>query len=178
MRRSASPLETKARLAGRAGEGAPQLLPVEGFAAQQALAAAQIVADGRQRLVQLVGERRGHLAQRRQARDVHQFRLQVLQPPLGALALGEIADEAGEQPPLAPADHLADRELHGEGGAVAPLADDDAADADDPPLAGRPVAIQIGVVLLAIGRRHQDRNVLADRLVGPPAEQALGGGAE
>ncbi len=34
-------------------------------------------------------------------------------------------------------------------------ADDDAADADDPPLAGAQVAVEIAVVLLAIGIRHQ-----------------------
>ena len=36
--------------------------------------------------------------------------------------------------------HLADRQLHREGRAVLALADDDAADADDAPLAGREVA--------------------------------------
>ncbi len=57
--------------------------------------------------------------------------------------------------------HLADGELHGKRRAVPALADDDAADADDAPLAGAHVAIEIAVVLSAIWRRHQHLDVLA-----------------
>jgi hypothetical protein len=53
----------------------------------QAARAGQQVGDGRQRLVQLVGQGRGHLAHGRQARDVDQLVLQFLQPRLGALAV-------------------------------------------------------------------------------------------
>ena len=48
--------------------------------------------------------------------------------------------------------HLADRELHRKGRAVLALADHHAADADDAPLAGGQIALQIAVVRLAIGR--------------------------
>ena len=83
-----------------------------------------------------MGERRGHLAHRGQPRDVDQLRLQFLQPRLGLLAFGQVADEAGEEALVARA-HLADGELHRKGRAVLALADDDAADADDAALAGR-----------------------------------------
>ncbi len=121
---------------------------------EQAARALQIVGDRRQRLVQLVRQRRGHLAHRGQPRDVHELGLQLLQARLGLLALGQVADEAGEEAPIAGA-HLADRELHREGRAVLALADDDAADADDAPLAGPQIALEIAVMRLAIGRRHQ-----------------------
>jgi hypothetical protein len=68
--------------------------------------------------------------------------------------LGEIADEAGEKTAVGGL-HLADRKLHRECRAVLALADHDAADADDAPLAGAQVALEIAVVALAIGRRHQ-----------------------
>ena len=55
--------------------------------------------------------------------------------------------------------HLADRELHRKGRAVLALADHHAADADDPPLAGAQIAIEIAVMALAIGRRHQHLDV-------------------
>ena len=97
--------------------------------------ALQVVGDRRERLVELVGQRRGHFAHRRQPRDVDELGLQLLQARLGLLALGQVADEAGEEAPVARA-HLADGQLHGKGRAVLALADDDAADADDPPLAG------------------------------------------
>ncbi len=85
--------------------------------------------------------------------------LQLLQPRLGLLALGQVADEAGEEALRADL-HLADRELHREGRTVLALADHDAADADDAPLAGAQIAIEIAVVAFAIGRRHQELDVL------------------
>ena len=103
-----------------------------------------------------------------------QLGLQLLQPRLGLLPLGQVADEAGEEALVARA-HLADRKLHREGRAVLALADHDAADADDAPLAGRQVAREIAVVALAVGRRHQHLDVLADHLRRRIAEQPLGG---
>ncbi len=47
-------------------------------------------------LVQLVRERRRHLAHRAEARDVNEFRLQFLQARLHPVVLGEIVDETGE----------------------------------------------------------------------------------
>ncbi len=101
----------------------------------------EVVGDGGERLVQLVRQRRGHLAHGRQPRDVDELRLQLLQARLGLLALGQVADEAGEIAALAGA-HLANGQLHGERRAVLALADHDAPDADDAPLAGGEVALR------------------------------------
>ena len=68
--------------------------------------------------------------------------------------------------------------MHGEGRAVAALADHDAADADDAPLAGLQVAFQVAVMLRAEGLGHQQADIAAGDLVHRIAEQALGGGAE
>jgi len=103
---------------------------------------------------------------------VDQLRLQLLQAGLRLLALGKVANEAGEEAPLSGA-HLAHGELHREGGAVFALADDDAADADDPPLAGRQVALHVSVVAFAIGRGHQHLHVLAQRFRRRIAEKPL-----
>jgi hypothetical protein len=74
--------------------------------------------------------------------------------------------------------HLADTELERKGRTVLALADHNAADADDAPLAGRRVAIEIGVVTFAMRRRHQHLDVLAEHFGRVVAEQALGRGAE
>ena len=113
---------------------------------EQPARALQVIGDRRQRLVQLVRQRRGHLAHGGQPRDVHQLGLQFLQPGFGLLPLGQVADEAGEEAPVA-GSHLADRQLHREGRAVLALADHDPADADDAPLAGAAVALEIAVML-------------------------------
>ena len=140
-------------------------------------AALEIVGDGGERLVELMGECGGHLAQRRVARYVGELGLQLLQPGLGLLPLGQIADEAGEVAlPARP--HLAHGQLHGEGGAVLALADDEAADADDAPLAGAQVALHVTVMLAAVGLRHQDVDVAARHLRRGIAELAFGGGTE
>ena len=129
-----------------------------------------VVRDGRQRLVELVRERRGHFAHRGQSRDVQEFGLQFLQPCLGLLPFGQIANEAGEEA-LVARSHFADRELHRKGRAVLALADDHAADANDPPLSGPQVAFKIAVMIFAIRRRHQHLDVLADDFRGAVAEQ-------
>ena len=109
-------------------------------ALQQPPRALEVVGDRRQRLVELVRQRRCHLAHRGQARDVHQLGLQFLQARFGLLPLGQVADEAGEEAPVARF-HLADRELHRKGRTVLALADHHAADADDAALAGVEVAL-------------------------------------
>jgi hypothetical protein len=108
---------------------------------------------------------------------MHQLGLQFLQPRFGLLPLGQIADEAGEVALLAGL-HLADTELERKGRTVLAFADHHAADADDAPLAGGPVAIEIAVVTFAIGRRHQNLDVLAEHFGRAVAEQALGRDAE
>ena len=89
--------------------------------------------------------------------------LQFLQPRFGFLPLGQIANEASKETAVAHM-HFADRELHRESRAVAALADHDAADADDSPLAGPQIATQIAVVIFAIGRRHQELDVFSDHV--------------
>ena len=143
---------------------------VIGLSLQQPARAHHVVGDRRQRLVQLMRQRRGHLAHGAEARDVDQLGLQLLQPRLGLLPLAEVADEAGEEAPRRRV-HLADGELDREGRAVLALGDDDAADADDPLFAGAQVAAEIAVMLLAIGIRHQPSHVRADHLVRGVAEQ-------
>ena len=91
-------------------------------------------------------QRRGHLAHGGQPREASELGLQFLQPRLGLLPLGEVADEAGEEALLA-RPHLADRELHGEGRAVLALADDHAVDADDALLARGEIAWDVAVML-------------------------------
>ena len=106
-----------------------------------------------------------------------QFGLQLLQPPLGLLTLAEVADKAGEEALLA-RDHLADGQFHRKGRAVLPLADHHPADADNAPLSGGQIAIEVAVVVIAIGCGHEPADVLADHLLRRPAEQALGRMAE
>ena len=144
---------------------------------EQPLATLQVVGDGRERLVDLVRERGGHLAHGGQARQPRKLGLQLLELVLGLLPLSKVADESGEEAPVAGA-HLADRELHGEGRAILALTGDDAVDADDALLAGGEVARDIAVMLLAKRTRHQHAHIAADDRVLAIAEQALGGGAE
>ena len=106
-----------------------------------------------------------------------QLCLQFLEPELILLLGGEIPDEAGEQP-LPVFTGLANRQLHREGRAVAALADHDAAEADDPALAGLEIMRDIFVMPVAIGLGHQAGDVAADELGFRIAEQALGGRAE
>src|SRR6185437_4174494 len=106
-----------------------------------------------------------------------ELRLQLLQSGFRFLSLGQIADKTGKKT-IVSGFHLADRELHRKSGSVFPLADDDAADADDPAFAGGLVALQIGVVILTVWRWHQDLDVLAQRLGALVSEQPFGGAAE
>src|ERR1700738_1754557 len=103
---------------------------------------------------------------------MHQLGLQLLQSRFGLLPLGEIPDEAGEIALLTGL-HLADAELERKGRAVLALADHHPADADDAPLAGQLVAIEITVVAFAIWRGHQNPDVLAEHFGRAVAEQAL-----
>jgi hypothetical protein len=67
-------------------------------ARQQPPPGLEIIRRRGQRLVDLMGERRGHLAHLGQARDMRQLALQVLQPVERLLPLGQIAQKAGEEP--------------------------------------------------------------------------------
>ena len=106
-----------------------------------------------------------------------EFRLQLLQPRFCLLTFREVADEAGKITLVAGL-HFADGELHGKRRSILALADDHSADADDPPLSGLQITIQIAVVVFTIWRGHHDLDVLADHLFGGVAEQPLSGRAE
>ena len=108
---------------------------------------------------------------------MQQLELQFMQPVLGHLPFGKIADETGEMP-LAADHRLAHRQFDRKGAAILALADDDAADADDAPLPGLEIVLEVTVMTLVIGRRHEDADVPADGFCGGVAEQALGGRAE
>ncbi len=85
-------------------------------------------------------------------------------------AVGDVADEAGEE---LSGENLTDREIDGEDGAVASACAGLSADADDAPLARAAIAGEIGVVLIAIGRGHEDGDVASDELGGGVAEHLL-----
>jgi hypothetical protein len=103
-----------------------------------------------------------------------QLGLQFLQPRLGLLLLGEIADEACKER-LPSRMHLADGEMHRKCRAVLAHAGDDAPDADDAPFARLEVAGDVSVMTAAIRLRHQLADVLPDRLGFAVAELTLGG---
>ena len=58
------------------------------------------------------------------------------------------------------------------------LADDDAADPDNPALPGSQITFKIAIVLLAIRRRHELADILADHILGSMIEQPFGRSAE
>ena len=101
-----------------------------------------------------------------------QLGLQFLESRLGLLPFGQVADEAGEEALIAHV-HFADGKLHGKGRAVLALADNDTADADDAPLVGAQIAVEVAVMVALVRLRHQHLDVLADDLRGPIVEQPL-----
>ena len=84
---------------------------------------------------------------------MHEFGLQFLQTRFGLLALGQIADETGEET-LVTGFHLADSQLHWKSRAILALAYHDAADAYDPSLARHPVAFEVTIMTFTVGCRH------------------------
>ena len=88
------------RLLGRLVHGvADHAGGVVGLCLEQAARAHHVVGDCGQRLVEFMRQRRGHLAHRAEARDMDELGLQLLQPRLGLLPLGKVADKAGEEAP-------------------------------------------------------------------------------
>ncbi len=77
-----------------------------------------------------------------------EFGLQFLQPRFGLLALGEVANEAGEKTLLAAPASRRPRVPSETSMPSLPLADHDAADADDPPLPGAQITAEIAVMTL------------------------------
>ena len=99
--------------------------------------------------------------------------LAVFQFADGGLEVGDVAGDAGEHAPVAQV-QLADGEVHGEGRAVLAQADHLAADADDLLLAGRPVVLQVVVMLVPVGLGHEHLDVAALDFAGQVAEELLG----
>ena len=95
-----------------------------------------------------------------------------MEPPLTFLTVGQVTDEANELR-LSCLSDLAHGKLHREGAAVLSLADDDAAHANDPPLAGRQIAIQVPVVFVPVRRGHQHADIASLHLASHEAEEAL-----
>jgi CheY-like chemotaxis protein len=93
--------------------------------------------------------------------------------PLEANAPGQVVQDAGELA-LAADPHLAHGELHREQRTVPSPPAHFTADADDPRLAGRQVARDVLVVLLAVRRGHQHADVAAEDLGFGVAEEPLG----
>ena len=137
----------------------------------------EVVCRRGQGLIDLVRQSRGHLAHFGQARDMRQLRLQFLEAVLGFLPLGQIADKTGEQAASVRL-YFADRKLQWEHRAVVALPGDNTPETDDAPLAGGQIAADIGVVVFAIGRRHQHADIAAANLRGGVAKHAFGGGTE
>ena len=124
----------------------------------------------RQQVVEVVRDAAGQLADR-----LHLLGLpELLFDPLGR---SDVADESREEAARRGFD-LSDSELHWKVAAVLAPPADDAPDADDPLIAGAPVAFQVVVVLAAIGLGHEHADVAPHHLFGRIPEKALGGAAE
>src|SRR5689334_5385944 len=106
-----------------------------------------------------------------------ELRLKLLQSGFGLLPLGQIPDKPSKKT-IVSGLHLTHRELHRKSGSILALADDHAADPDDPAFACGLVALQISVMIFAVRRWHQDLDVLAQRLCALVSEQSLGCAAE
>ena len=89
----------------------------------------------------------------------------------------KVADEAGEKALIARA-HFSHGQLHRKSRAVLALADYEPSDPDDSPLSGPEVALEVAIVVLPVGRRHQALDVRADDFRRRKAEQPLGRRAE
>ena len=139
---------------------------------EQLPAGLQIIRHRGQRLVKLVGHRRGHLPHHAEPRGVQQLGLEILDAALCLLPFGQIANKAGEIS-VARESKLADLQLHRKGLAALAQTDDHAPDPDDAALAGAKIAIEIAVMSFAIGWRHQDFDVAADHFRVVIAEQPL-----
>ena len=108
---------------------------------------------------------------------MHEFGLQFLEPCLGLLPLRKVADESGEEALIARA-HFAHGKLHRKSRAVLALADHEPTDPDDPPLSGPEIALEIAIVVLPVGSRHQALDIRPDDFPRGKTEQPLGRRAE
>ena len=123
-------------------------------------------ADASQRILDLVRDHRGHLAQMGQRRLLAQPRLQ-------GDAAGQVVQDARELP-LAGDRDLAHRQVQRERRPVLAPSLHLTPDTDDLGPSSGQVSRQVGVVLLAIRGRHQHVDVVAEDLVRGIAEEAFG----
>ena len=108
---------------------------------------------------------------------MHELGLQFLEPCLGLLPLRKVADESGEEALIARA-HFSHGQLHRKSRAVLALADHEPPDPDDSPLSGPEVALEVAIVVLPVGSRHQALDIRPDDFRRGKAEQPLGRRAE
>lgn len=127
-------------------------------------AALDIVGDRRERLVELVGKGGGHLPQLVETSKPCQLPLHGLQSGRALLPLRQIPYEAGEVSLLC-GPRLAHSERHWECRSIFASPHDDPINTDYALLAGCEVSADVAIVLLAVRRRHQHANVLADHLL-------------
>ena len=131
--------------------------------------------DGGQGLVDFVGDGRGRQPQIGQSPRVGQ----LVQPHLGSAlrgaAIADVAHQAREHQ-LAVHLELGDCQVYREDRAVLALCLQLPANADDARLAGHEVALDVAVVMMAVGRRHEHGDVRAQQLLRAIAEKPLGGG--
>src|SRR5215831_9694476 len=106
---------------------------------------------------------RGHLTHDAEPRGMQKLGLKVLNAAFCLLPLGEIPPNTGEIA-VAGKGELPDLQFHRKGLAVLAAPRHDAPDADDPPLAGPQVALDIAVMHLTVGCRHKNTDVAADHL--------------
>ena len=143
-----------ARLADVVGDP-PQVLP-----RLQLLAEMFGVADhDREQVVEVVGDAAGQLPD-----DFHFLRLAKLL--LGVLALGQVVDDS-DKDRLAVLPGFADRQLHRKGRTILAQADRLAAGTRTQE------AVDLAIVILTVGRRHQHLDVFVEDFVGPVTEQPL-----
>src|SRR6516164_8595311 len=115
-------------------------------------------------------QRGRHLAHRGQSGHMNELRLQLLQPRLRLLTLRYVPDKASEKVTVARS-HFPHRQLHREGRAVLALADHDAPDSNDSPLSGPQILLDVAIVILPVGRRHQHLDVFSNHFRRGIAEQ-------
>src|SRR5258706_11791608 len=108
---------------------------------------------------------------------MEKLRLQFLQALFGALMLGNVVDETGEESPLSNPS-FSDQELHRKRGAVVTAAHYDAPGADDSLFSRRLIASDVAVMLIMIGRWHENFDILSDDLRRFITEKARSGRAE
>lgn len=140
-------------------------------------AAFEVIRNGRERLVDFMCQRRGHFAERGKPRHMEKLLLLLLYSGFRLVAFGQVAAEAGKEA-AGPGMHLTNRKFHGKGRAILAHSRHRAAEPDDPALSGSKVAVQIGVMLFAIGRRHQQTDILTEDFAGLVTEQCFGSRAE